>query len=491
MVETTKKDLYLAKTKGRKDAPATYMDICQKTHALMCYQPEATLTQSNKFQKFTARMRTDLELARKSPRFDYIQVETLESEIRYLLDNRNISYPPALEKKGLNMDTPFQDRKNILENKVYKRTMTENEKKLIKFMEKAQQKSNQVNWRFRIAEEAEQKRKEGWYPFFITITVDPKLIDSENMWKKGRKWQSMVKRLSKIASNEMGHPPFWKKTKKYPYRPITDYLTYASVLEHGKSREHHHVHALIWLREIPSKWKICPNRNVYGKYRTNNRCKELETYWKLGKSEANYFRSTGDIWEIKHNFILPLKDGKPMQVASTKAAGNYVTKYLQKDHKEWQHRMKTTRNLGMKRLKTLIMSMKNHQVKALTMRAHNHQLCLSLSLTHTVPLGLVRRVAKQIHFFNQYRTFRLNTMELMMITTKPYIRMLRSAADGARPDRMPFAEFYDWVTRHLPDQRGYCKETLIESHKILGNYFKREVIRVKPIKLGANNNGYT
>ena len=80
----------------------------------------------------------------------------------------------------------------------------------------------------------------------------------------------------------------------------------------------------------------------------------MRTFWKWSSpdlSPALYFRTIGDIWEKAYNFVLPLKDGRPMKISIPRVAGHYITKYLSKEHKEWHHRMKATRNLGMKTLK--------------------------------------------------------------------------------------------------------------------------------------------
>lgn len=445
----------------------------------------------NKFRKFTGQLRTDIELSRKSKLVNDKDEDAILQEARHILDSKDIIYPPTLSKYGLSLETTYDEKKAILETLSAKRIPNEAEKRFIKFMERSQQKSTQTNWRFRIAEEAEQKQKQGWYPFFITLTVDPKLVDSKEMWQSGRQWQKLVRRLSKIASNEMGHMPFWKqkiRNKKIvvPYRPITDYLTYAAVLEHGKSREHHHVHALIWLKEIPASWKLCPNRNAIGKHKIHNRCRPLETYWHLGMTEANYFRSVGDIYEIKHNFVLPLKDGKPMKVSSAAAAGAYITKYLQKDHKEWAHRMKATRNLGLIRLKQTLNQMDKLLLQALTWRPMNGTTCHSLSLIHTVPLGLIRQLAKQKHFYNQYQSNQLDSKKLTMILPKPYIKMLRSVQNGARPDRMGFVDYYDWLSQLLPEQKEYCDSLLLDAHEYISKLFPKLIQRQKSIKLGAN-----
>ena len=446
-----------------------------------------TMEQANKFQKHCARMRTDMELVRKSEKVPKYEAQALEEEIRYILVSRLLIYPSKLQKRGLNLDSDLDQRKEALGIEKYKKQPTDAEERLIKMMKYAQEDARKSNWQFRIAQETIQKQKEGWYPFFITLTIDPMKHDPEEFWKDPTNWQKYLRSLSKVVTDELGEDPFWQGK----YRPMSNYLTYAAVIEHGKSKKHHHLHALVWMREIPDEWKQCPNRRCVGKYQVHNRCSGLETFWKHGRREVNYYRTIDDIWQKKHGFVLPLKDGKPMKVAPAEYAGAYITKYLQKEHKQWKHRMKATRNLGMKKLKETIAKMSDKQVEALTWRAENPKLCHSLSLIHTVPLGLVRQEAKQRNFYNQYKRPPEDwETKLMMIPIKPFITMLRSVRDGVRPERMLFEEFYEWVSRCLPVQKGYCEDRLKEAHEILRKDFKRNPIRVKPVKLGANDIGH-
>lgn len=454
----------------------------------------ASESESNKYMKHAAEMRTLMELYRKSKAVPGYIAQALEEEIRHILVSRNIIYPQLANQNGIDESTSYQDKKRILgiEQKIPPKN--ENDLRFQAFMSKAADDARKTNWRFRIAQESKDKQEKGWYPFFVTLTVDPILVDSKEMWQQGKEWQKLVRALSKVVTDELGHIPYWKKkvrNKKVvvPYRPLTDYMTYCGVIEHGKSREHHHLHALLWMREIPESWKKCPNRNCIPEHRIHNRCRELETYWNIGISTVNYFRSVGDIWELKHGFALPLKDGKPMKVAPADYAGEYLIKYLQKDHKEWQHRVKATKNLGMNRLYQTIKSMKQDQVEALTWRPARASTAFFLSKTHTVPLGLVRSIAKRVNFYNQFRYNTLDYNDLMMVKQKPFIKMLKSVHDGARPDRMPFAEFYDFISRHLNVQIGYCEIRLAEAHEIVAQNFRRLKQNSKPVKIGGNKVG--
>eukprot|EP00918_Siedleckia_nematoides_P004062 GHVU01009148.1.p1 GENE.GHVU01009148.1~~GHVU01009148.1.p1 ORF type:complete len:345 (+),score=15.02 GHVU01009148.1:389-1423(+) len=226
------------------------------------------------------------------------------------------------------------------------------------------------NWSWRIKQEAEQKQEDGWYPFFVTLTIDPKKCDGiqhydydqkplpiynspRELWEKGREFRKYIKRLASVAAHVLGHPSPHKKNKKFGYRPESDYITYAGVIEHGKSQEHHHAHIMIWMKAIPHTWKVDPNSGRMPQYRYQRECKLMRHYWPwcvADQKPALYFRSKGDIWSrMGHVTPIDKETGQPINIAHIQAVGNYITKYMQKGTKLWHHRMKCTRNLGMQK----------------------------------------------------------------------------------------------------------------------------------------------
>jgi hypothetical protein len=452
---------------------------------------------ANKHNKYWASMRQLLSLCRRSPIVPDFQVESIESELSDILDSRILIYPPTICEYGIDEETSFIDRKDLLHVNSGSCSLSQNEEKLVKTLAENADKSRKSQWRWRIANEAKEKAALGWYPFFVTLTVDPNNWDAKKLWQEGRAFRKYIRKLVNIVCKELGHPPAHKKTKLWPYRPESDYLTYAGVIEHGSSREHHHAHFLIWMREIPDAWKQCPNRYITEpKKRTRNECIQMRRYWKYslpGLSKAMYFRSIGDIWLTKHRFACPIDAKKqiPMKMAPAEYAGNYVTKYLQKDHKEWQHRMKATRNLGMKTLITTVRKMKPDEVKALTWRAESGQLNHFLTTIHSLPLGLVRRVAKQTNYYNQYLRDQWDLKNLIENRSGVYTKMLSSARAGHRPDRMLSMEFYDWVLGFLPAQDGYCEKQLIEAHHKLSKIFPKQYSTKVHTSIGGNRIGHT
>jgi hypothetical protein len=439
-------------------------------------------------------------------------LDDLQRDLTDILDNRVLIYPQTLKALGIGKEATLQERKEKLGVKQKQYNYSEKQQRFLDFVKTKAENARKANWQWRIQQEAEEKQTLGWYPFFVTLTVDPKKCDGferklksgrilrgyespEQLWKEGREFRRYIRDLANVVAKELGHQPPHKTNT-----PESEYITYAGVIEHGKSREHHHGHFLIWLREIPNRWKVCPNERIANPANRNkNECKELSIKWPWSSydpvtgvylSPAMYYRTLGDKWSDL-GFCLPLKDGQPMRVASAAAAGRYVTKYMQKEHKEWHHRMKCTRNLGMRKLQELIQSLDQRTVQLLTYRPATSRQLHSVSLTHSVPIGLIRSLAKRMHYWDRLVQNQLDLKEHLKPNYKSYQKMLTSVRSGVRPDRMHSLEFYDWVSQFLPDQEGYCEKSVLEAHRLIGIIFPRITSRINPIKLGANNSGFT
>ena len=444
--------------------------------------------QANKLDKYCATMRTNTVLMDRCKFVTSEVIEKFQKELGDILEQGILSYPQTLGQLGISKDHSLHERKEILGIPLGCMNMSDKEKTFLKDMANKAVSSRKNEWSWRITQEAKEKHKLGWYPFFVTLTVDPKMADPEKIWRNSKYFREYIRDLADIVCRELDHPLCRHK----PYNPESDYVTYAGVIEHGASREHHHGHFMIWMREIPPGWKNCPNKYIVDPLkRFQAVCPPMQRLWKYSVarfSPPKYFRYKEDIWEKKHGFVWPLseKTREPLASTTLDTAGFYVTKYMQKEHKKWKHRMRCTRNLGMKAIKQKIMMMEKEQVEALTWRAENSRLNHSLMMIHTVPQGLLRRLAKQRDFYLKYRENRLDFKELVQKISKPFIKMLRSVRNGARPDRMDSSEFYDWVAEHLPDQKGYCRERLVKAHKLLEVDFKRVKYKPKMVKIGGN-----
>ena len=282
---------------------------------------------ANKASSYWASMRTNIALASRSELVDEVGIDKIREELQNILDSGIITYPHTLEQHGLKPDMTLNERKIQFGLATKKLEHTEEEQRFLDDMAIKADLIRKSNWSWRIGQEATEKHKLGWHPFFVTLTVYPDYCDGrerevkidgndvllpgydspKDLWMTGREFRKYIRRLANVVSNEMGHSPPHKK----PYRPESDYVTYAGVIEHGKSREHHHGHFVIWLRAIPGSWRICPNYGIGDpSRRLNNECKQMREYWPWslpGLSPALYFRSIGDIWEKGYNFVLPLQ----------------------------------------------------------------------------------------------------------------------------------------------------------------------------------------
>jgi hypothetical protein len=469
-----------------------------KTTSLLSSQISMKVaSEALKAEQFWAEMRSTAYLFSKSTWPTAKQTANLISELGDILGKRILIYPKTFAEFGIGPQTPYSLKRQFLGlgNTFQNPNTEECDQRFLKFMANKASQAQKANWTWRITQEAKEKQNLGWYPFFVTLTVDPKMTDPETLWKEGREFRKYIRRLANISSALVGHPPPHKKTKEYGYRPESDYVTYAGVVEHGKSQEHHHGHFMIWMREIPSHWKIDPNAGRMRQYRHDRECKPMRTLWPwaiASQKPALYFRTKGDIWsKLGHCVPNDKKTGLPIKINQVEAVGNYVTKYMQKGDKQWNHRMKCTRNLGMKMIQEFVNKLNRKTLEALSWKPANSKSLHSVSSIHSVPQGIIRSLAKRRIFVIDYKENRLDLRTLMKTNYEHYQRMLKSVRDGARPDRMPSQEFYDWVQQHQPETKGYCETRLIRSHKLLSKLFPRQKHKVSPVVLGANEIGFT
>jgi hypothetical protein len=415
--------------------------------------------------KFVSEMRTNLSLMRKSRGCTSAQVVMAENEVHSYLAKRVLIYPPSMVLAGLRPNMSYIERKQALDVPDGCRPLEPEEQKFEKFLQKAAAKARRSAWIWRIGTECEDMRDKGWYPFFVTLTVDPSRVpDSEAMWKDGREFDKYLDRLARVSAKACGQASALKEGVSRH-----QFVRHVGVIEHGKSRHHHHMHLLVWLRGIPERWKVCPNRGISDpRRRTIDFCREMGTFWPHalpGLGKAKFFRHEGDVWS-RLGFCVPVdsKKGKPFNVLPARLAGVYVSKYMDKEDKAWLHRVKATRDLGKGRLRNLLHSLPLKVVEALMWRPRTYPMSCLLTTIHCVPSGLLRSMAKQVVFCRKWASEATDFRKEMQSCTGVYTAMRQSVRDGARPSRMSLKEFYDWVTGHLPVPSGYCEKRLGSSH---------------------------
>lgn len=436
-----------------------------------------------------SRIRTDLKLASRVRSIPMDAISAARQEFRDDLEQRNIIYPPSLRGLGVHPEMKLHERKQALGLTVVSEELTPEEVKLSEFLEQQGSKIRKSNWTWRVGRECHERDLDGWYPFFVTLTVDPnRVADPEAMWREGREWQKYLRRICNVVTAAMGQGRAHKRGES-----TAKYVRYAGVLEHGKSREHHHLHAIIWLRAIPESWKVCPNRGIRDpKARTRQRCLPLEALWphaQAGLKPAKYFRFDGDIWS-RLGFAVPVVDGRPLRTRPAEQAGAYVTKYTQKESKEWQHRMKTTAGLGLMNLRGLLRMVGLNLLERLTWRPRQYSLNLSLTMTHSVPLALLRSEAQRMLWFRKWAIRSEDLTSWMQTDCDAYSLMRESVRDGARPYRMGSQERYDWLGQFLPVPSGYCERLLALSHLALRHLFPPGDGQILT-RLGGQSNGHT
>lgn len=366
------------------------------------------------------------------------------------LDTLNLIYPPALERIGFERGMPYKSRRGLMDLAVAGKEPSGPELKLLEWFSDAAANSRKAAWRWRISQHAVEMDRRGWYPFFVTLTVDPRKYDGFEIFGPGsRHWQKYLRRVTNVVCKSLGHRPCHKSNT-----PQSEYMQYVAVIEHGKSGFHHHAHALIWLREIPEDWKLCPNRNCSPKFSINRRCKPLETLWPYCISStrpALYYRSVGDIWSrLGHVYPLDAKTRRPMKVRPPEAAGAYLSKYMQKGSRKWKHRTKATRNLGLRNLIQFLNLLPMKMLAQLSRRPQSLDHSHILQMIQSVPSGLLRSRAKWHRYCRKLSSWTID--ELTAPTTKPWMTLCNSVNSGAQPWRLRSEERFDWLQSLLPPE---------------------------------------
>ena len=111
-----------------------------------------------------------------------------------------------------------------------------------------------VEWDLRIAQEAIYREQLGWYGLHVTLTVPKHLGKAfwhgEDVYLPGyskRPWYDFVRKMTRISNRQSGRGRDDGK------------ISYVANMEHGKDGDHHHIHALMWLENVPLDWTIDPN----------------------------------------------------------------------------------------------------------------------------------------------------------------------------------------------------------------------------------------
>lgn len=431
------------------------------------------MSEANKASKHIAEMRTNLKLMDKSKEVSGASIRAAREELTLYLEDNFLKYPPSMKLIGLKPGMSLVERKQHLRVDKFSGELTSEEIELqAKFTELADE-NRKANWMWRIGAQCVEMDELGWFPYFITLTLDPnKVDDTEAFWKvpiKGKTvLQWYLRKLCNVVTKEMGHIPAHKSGV-----PQTEYVKHVCSIEHGATRLHHHLHGIIWMRCVPANWRTCPNRGRPPEQRNADRCLPMESLWPWslpGLSPCKFFRHTGDIWS-RHGFLMHTVKGKPFKIRPAMSAGVYMSKYLGKDDKEWHHKVKATQNLGLMKLRQRLWEMRRDGLLPLTWRPRKYNTNISIKTIHSIPSGLLRSAATQIHFSKTWDAKALDIQNALKPNSEPFKQMLESAQNGARASRMSLPQLYEWVSEHLPVPEGYCEKRLLRRHNAISNLY--------------------
>lgn len=411
------------------------------------------------------------------------ELEDTISRYKSLLDLYYLTTPPTTYRKlGFEFDQSKQERLTalnpfLIQSERHPVNPTVNAEKLntqsrfARFMANGQDKQRGNIWSYKIGLEAENFNKLGYYPFFITLTVDHNKIPHEyegdvaRFWRESRAYPTFRRRLARLAGYSMG------MTKIEADKREGTLMSSIAVMEHGKTGNHHHIHMLVWMQEIPETWKIDPNQ--HNLRRNYMQCYEAKQYWEYGFSSFAYFRHIGDVWS-RLGFKIPTKEGKQIKIASPFAAGYYLTKYLTKEQRAWSHRIKAPKNFGNRLLDKALQNLSLQELAQLTSYPEEQDMT-RLKQKNNLPMSLLRQRAKSTLFSKALDSGSAYLKRLAKPTYKIYATLRDSATKLAvQPWAMPTKDLYAWLRSHVHHvaMEKYCK------HQFFSLYAKLKLVNM-------------
>lgn len=403
-------------------------------------------------------MRAFINLCEKSNRYPQSRIEEMRSELRekvlYLCNNPegsclledNDLITSHLHKIGFSFDMTYAEKKQRLGIQDRTTLPDRYEDELGIWFNEATTRAQVREWRYRVATECQHLRRKGWYPFFLTLTLDQNRLgdwnyDKQAFWQEGSAWKKFKQDMVDIVATSCNVP--LREARSDP----SSYVRYAAALEHGKSGDHHHSHVLLWMREIPENWKKCPNRHITDK--TYTQCWPLKAYWPWGHAKMDYFRTQNDIWSDL-DFVYPsvMKDAMP-----DFNAGNYLTKYLNKEEKSWDHRFRTTRNLGLQTLVNKVRSLNSEKLLQLMTHPPTLQILIKATRNISEPLRAIRRIARRELLRRLYteRKVCLSTIKLITRSSPDiWLDCLADFRSGVMTTGSDLSERYTWLVSKIP-----------------------------------------
>lgn len=244
---------------------------------------------SSSLDVICGQLRNFLKSYSRSPLYTEAQYQTLKHSFSLRLEERNLKAPPPYyDRIGFKYDMTKQQVRDLLQietpNPIKPKPEVE---RLQRMLTSGADKRRQTEWAFRLGQHIELLDTLGWYPFFCTLTLDPGTLaawdyDGQKFWQNSDEWKRFKRRCAITVGREFG------LTDRASRSQESTLVQSFCVIEHGKNRDHHHAHCLIWLKAIPSEWKRDPNANNPRKNYHN--CRPMCSLWPWGvATTCHYF----------------------------------------------------------------------------------------------------------------------------------------------------------------------------------------------------------
>lgn len=408
----------------------------------MVLLPISCMASPSRLPFFVGWYRTECRLAELAG--DWDELAKLKAEISsLLLVEGNIMEPSPYRDFTLSLEQR-RARYGLTDGFVDEKT--EEERELDDWLRESGHIRRKLEWLFRFGEEMALRSEQGWFPFFYTLTVDERSYDARALIEDDIERKALDRRISEIVRKELGQARPDRGGPK-----LATYFRHGAIVEHGKTREHHHVHALIWLKAIPSAWLLDPGDGWDESRR--NQCEPLASLWPWGRCDFQYFRHIGDPY-AEHGFQLPLKpNGAPFRPKPPEAAGHYMAEYFSKGDREWNHRVKATRHLGLERIKTFLEQLSLADLLSLleSMATLKEE---GLKSSSSPPPHLVKRLSAPLLISRARKTptgrKMLKRLAWDRTPSKPYVLMRESVRAGTEPWSMGSEALSDWLVAVCP-----------------------------------------
>lgn len=340
--------------------------------------------------------------------------------------------------------------------------LSDNERRLLDWLAESAVSCRRSMWQYRSAVVVEELVVErGWYPIFGTYTVDPSITDAmgldcrDDLWTKTDAWDRFLKSVKYEVADACG---LGRNSGKWP--PVADWFQYFGVLEHGKSLKHPHVHVLFLCRNIPRSWKRDPNLKPFCKSRTERDITPLSALWPYGSQCMSVGVHMVGSW-FTNNWLPPqeVRDGKLVECrcGNADAVAKYIGKYIQKGTKQWNHRTKCTKSLGMSGLRRSISQIQSEELlKGLAYKPLDYSQALVLESRSRCPWNLIRKLSRQ-ELLRRWSFSRdvSDRESLRKVSTRPdsglYTTLMNSARDSVQIWRQSREWRFNFFTQTSPE----------------------------------------